>query len=223
MLTRDSSATDTKVAVLNAAERLFAAHGFKATSLRAITSHANANLGAVNYHFSSKDELVLAVLRRRMQPLNAERLALLDGFEAAARGKALPVEQILEALFRPPLELVAKDRKSGRYFVRLMAQSLAEPGDFLRPLIQEEFAERNRRFHAAMKRALPYLSSDEVHWRLHFAHGVFLHAIANAHVLELSSGGRCRIKDVETVLKQIVAFCASGCSAPVGKRKDKRS
>jgi AcrR family transcriptional regulator len=218
----NSSPGDTKVAVLNAAERLFAAHGFRATSLRAITSHANANLGAVNYHFSTKDELILAVLRRRMQPLNAERLALLDKFEAAAGRKPVPVEQILEALFRPPLELVAKDRKSGRYFVRLMGQSLAEPGEFLRPLIQEEFAERNRRFHAAMKRALPHLSGDDVHWRLHFAHGVFLHAIANAHVLELSSGGRCRIRDVETVLKKMIAFCASGSRAPVEKTKGKR-
>src|SRR4051812_48995648 len=71
----------TKVAVLNAAERLFAAHGFRATSVRAITDLAGANLGAVNYHFASKDELILAVLRRRMKPLNAERLALLDQFE----------------------------------------------------------------------------------------------------------------------------------------------
>ncbi|MFL6518970.1 MAG: TetR/AcrR family transcriptional regulator [Chthoniobacterales bacterium] len=223
MTPRQSSTGDTKVGVLDAAERLFAAHGFKATSLRAITSHANANLGAVNYHFSSKDELILAVLRRRMRPLNAERLALLDKFEADAGGKALPVEKIFEALFRPPLELVAKDRKSGRYFVRLMAQCLAEPGDFLRPLIQEEFAERNRRFHAAMKRSLPRLSSDEVHWRLHFAHGVFMHAIANAHVLELSSGGRCRIRGVKSVLKRIITFCANGSTAPVEKKKGKRS
>ncbi|HZE12181.1 MAG TPA: TetR/AcrR family transcriptional regulator [Chthoniobacterales bacterium] len=222
MTARHSSRSDTKAGVLDAAERLFADHGFKSTSLRAITGDANANLGAVNYHFSSKDELILAVLRRRMQPLNAERLALLDEFEVAAGGKRLQVEKILEALFRPPVELVAKDRKSGRYFVRLMAQCLAEPGEFLRPLIQEEFAERNRRFHAAMKRALPNLSSEEVHWRLHFAHGVFLHAIANAHVLELSSGGRCRIRDVETVLKRIITFCASGCRAPLEKRKGKR-
>ncbi|MFL6529487.1 MAG: TetR family transcriptional regulator, partial [Chthoniobacterales bacterium] len=49
--------SQTKVAVLDAAERLFASHGFEATSLRAITSEAQANLGAVNYHFASKDEL----------------------------------------------------------------------------------------------------------------------------------------------------------------------
>jgi AcrR family transcriptional regulator len=203
----------TKGAILEAAERLFAVHGFRATSLRAITSQADANLGAVNYHFSSKDALILAVLRRRLQPMNQARLQLLDEFEAEAGVKAAPVEKVLEALFRPPLELVARGTKSARYFVQLMAQALAEPSRLLEPLIEEEFAEKNRRFHAAMRRALPYLTSDEVHWRLHFAHGVFLHASAHANVLELSSGGRCRIANVEGPLRRMIAFCAAGMTA----------
>ena len=43
----------TKLAILKATERLVAAHGFEATSLRAITAAANVNLAAVNYHFGS--------------------------------------------------------------------------------------------------------------------------------------------------------------------------
>jgi len=206
----DEKPGQTKVAVLDAAERLFAANGFKATSVRAITNHARANLGAVNYHFASKDELILAVLRRRMKPLNAARLALLDHFEGDANGQPLPIEQILEALFRPPTELVARGAKGGRFFLRLMAQCLADPGTYLQPLVEEEFAEKNRRFHAAIRRSHPYLSSDEVHWRLHFAHGVFLHTIGNAHVLELSSERRCRVRDVEGTLARMIAFCAAG-------------
>lgn len=200
----------TKTAILNAAERLFAAHGFKTSSLRAITADAQANLGAVNYHFATKDALILAVLRRRMKPMNDERLALLDRFERDAQDVAVPIEKILEALMRPPLELIARGAKSGRYFVRLLAQCLAEPGHYLQPLIQEEFAERNRRFHAAIRRALPYLSSDEVHWRLHFVNGVFLHTVANSHVLELSSRGRCRLQAIEPTLRRMIAFCAAG-------------
>lgn len=214
--------SETKVSVLNAAERLFAAHGFKATSLRAITSAAQANLGAVNYHFASKDALILAVLRRRLTPLNAERLALLDQFEAEAKGTAVSVDKILEALFRPAIELVARGAKGGRFFIRLMAQCLAEPGAFLQPLIVEEFAEKNRRFHAAIRRALPYLSSDEVHWRLHFAHGVFLHTVANARVLELSSDRRCRVVDVEGTLARMIEFCAAGFVAAKEKAKGRK-
>jgi hypothetical protein len=148
-----------------------------------------------------------------MQPLNAERLALLDRFEAEANGKPVAVEKILEALLRPPTELVARRPAGGRSFIRLMAQCLLEPGTFLQPLIEEEFAEKNRRFHAAFQRALPFLASDEIHWRLHFAHGVFLHTIANAHVLELSSRRRCRVSCVEGTLARMIEFCAAGFTA----------
>src|SRR3954469_14607154 len=112
----------TKLAILDTAERLFATHGFNATSLRAITAEADANLGAVNYHFASKDSLILAVLRRRLTPLSADRIALLDKFEDEANGKPLPIEKVLEALFRPPTELVARGAKGGRFFIRLLAQ-----------------------------------------------------------------------------------------------------
>ncbi|MFN2476336.1 MAG: TetR family transcriptional regulator [Chthoniobacterales bacterium] len=144
------AAGQTKLAIVDAAERLFASRGFNATSLRAITSEAGANLGAVNYHFASKDARVLAVLQRRVHPFNEQRLALLSRFEAAADGRPLAVEKILEALFRPPVEQLASGSKSARSWVQLMAQTLAEPGALLKPLIQEEFAEKNRPFRSAI-------------------------------------------------------------------------
>ncbi len=210
---------DTKRAILDAAERLFAEQGFRAASLRTLTSEANVNLGAVNYHFSTKDELVVAVLRRRIQPLNDQRLALLDRFENESGDNAVAVEKILEALFRPALEMMMSPSKGGRYFVRLLGQCLAEPGRYLQPLIQEEFAEKNRRFHTAMARALPSLSSDEVHWRLHFAHGVFLHTVAHSDVLKLASYGRCQVVNADLVLKKMISFCGGGLEAAISKKE----
>src|ERR1700722_14976319 len=96
----------TKTAILDAAERLFASYGFEGTSLRTITAEAHANLGAVNYHFTSKSGLILAVLKRMFQPVNQERLRLLGELEMKAKEKPLEIEEILEALFRPPVELV---------------------------------------------------------------------------------------------------------------------
>lgn len=204
----------TKLAILNATERLVAAHGFEATSLRAITTAARVNLAAVNYHFSTKDALIVAMLNRRIKPLNDARLALLDRFEAEAGAKPVPVEKIMEALFRPVLEAIARPSKGGRCFLRLLALCLAEPGDYLKPLVQEEFAEKNRRFHRALRRSLPALSEVEAHWRLHLAHGAFFHVVAHSQVLELSSGGRCRLSNVEAVLERIVNFCAAGLRSP---------
>src|SRR5207253_96136 len=73
-----SAATQEKI--LDAAEALFMEHGFEATSLRQITAAAGVNLAAVNYHFGSKEELFQAVLTRRLDPMNQERVALLTRF-----------------------------------------------------------------------------------------------------------------------------------------------
>ncbi len=53
---------ETKSQILDAAELLFAEHGFNETSLRTITSKAGVNLASVNYHYGDKKTLVRAVL-----------------------------------------------------------------------------------------------------------------------------------------------------------------
>src|SRR3546814_15017276 len=64
----------TKDRILGAAEELFAQHGFAGTSLRQVTSRADVNIAAVNYHFGSKENLVNEVFRRRMDEMSARRL-----------------------------------------------------------------------------------------------------------------------------------------------------
>ena len=213
---------DTKSAVLNAAERLFADRGFERTSLRIITAAAKANLGAVNYHFKSKDALILAVLRRRMRPLNAERLELLRKFEQEAGGRPVPVRKILEALFRPAIQALTTPSKGGGYFLKLISLALAEPGAYLLPLIREEFGATAERFHAALRRALPRASEEDIYWKLHFAIGAFVHTVAQTRVLTLSSKGLCKIDCVEETLGRIISFCAGGFEAKndlVGQEK----
>jgi AcrR family transcriptional regulator len=83
----------TRQALLDAATPLFAQLGYEGTSIRAITRGAGANLGAVTYHFGTKDALYEAVLDSIMAPLLprlraavAKAPAPLDGIEAAMRG-----------------------------------------------------------------------------------------------------------------------------------------
>ena len=58
----------TKSKILDAAEYLFADKGFNGTSLREITSLAEVNLAAVNYHFGSKKELIKTAYLRTQRP-----------------------------------------------------------------------------------------------------------------------------------------------------------
>jgi AcrR family transcriptional regulator len=82
----------TRTALLAAARDLFARDGYDGTSIRAITARAGANLGAVTYHFGSKERLYTAVLESFTGPLEASvRLAAasrpspLDAVEASVR------------------------------------------------------------------------------------------------------------------------------------------
>ena len=62
--------SDTVTKILDAAEALFAEHGFAETSLRTITAKADVNLAAVNYHFGSKKALIQAVFERFLTPFS---------------------------------------------------------------------------------------------------------------------------------------------------------
>jgi len=101
----DPTSADTKTRILDAAELLFMEHGFEATSLRSLTSAASVNLAAVNYHFGSKEELFQAVLTRRLDPMNQERIDLLERVEREAAGKQVSCEKILSAMLIPALRL----------------------------------------------------------------------------------------------------------------------
>jgi AcrR family transcriptional regulator len=85
---------ETQSRLLDSAETLFMEHGYEATRLRQITSAANVNLAAVNYHFGGKEGLFQSVLMRRLDPLNQERLKLLDELEDGAHGTPLTAEKI---------------------------------------------------------------------------------------------------------------------------------
>lgn len=91
----------TRDRILAAAEELFARTGVATTSLRAITALARVNLAAVNYHFGSKDGLVEAVYRRRLEPLNRARLKNLERVEAAAGDAPRPLRTSWRLLFFP--------------------------------------------------------------------------------------------------------------------------
>ncbi|HVS16034.1 MAG TPA: TetR/AcrR family transcriptional regulator [Thermoanaerobaculia bacterium] len=204
---RDAGPRDTKEALLDAAEALFEEQGATATSLRAITERAGANVAAVNYHFGSKDALVFAVMERRIRPLNEQRLALLDRLEAEGRAD---VEAVLEALLAPALQY-AEGRKG---FLRLLGRLHFETDLKVRGLLLENFAEVVRRFVAALHSQLPHLTPEDVLWRLHFSIGAMAMAATNRQDLAHFSRGACDGGDSREATRRLVAFLAGGFRAP---------
>src|SRR6266516_2051252 len=117
---------ETKQRILDSAERLCAEHGSEATSLRNIIADAKVNLAAIHYHFHSKDALLEAVIVRRLDPINQERLRLLDDCERQANGGRPPLEAVLEALIAPAVRVGGANQVGGRTFRRLVGRVLSD-------------------------------------------------------------------------------------------------
>jgi AcrR family transcriptional regulator len=94
-------AGSTQERILDTAERMFADEGYAATSVRKITAKAEVNLAAVHYHFRSKEALLEAVILRRAEPANRERLALLNACELEAGTGQPSLEGVLRAFLKP--------------------------------------------------------------------------------------------------------------------------
>ncbi len=206
----------TKDRILDAAESLFMEHGFEATSLRSITAAAGVNLAAVNYHFGSKEELFQAVLTRRLDPMNQERLDLLAALEAAAAPGAVRCEHILSAMFVPALRLARDPERGGKNFLRLLGRAYADPAPFIRRFLSAQYAVMIARFKAAFARALPELPPKELSWRLHFIMGALSYTLAGTDALKLIAElAPTDAGNDEMLLRRLAPFLLAGLESPL--------
>jgi AcrR family transcriptional regulator len=212
-----ASMRDTRTRLLDTAERLFAERGIGATSVRDLASAARANLGAVTYHFGSKDALVHAVIERRMLPLNAERLRLLEAAERAASPRSPALEAVLRAILAPTIRLWRENPG----FMRMFGRLHAEPDHALRKCA--EAAPFFRRVVAAIGRAAPELGPDEIAWGMLFMRGAAINTWTGAERLAAITGLRPQNMDDEAIVDRLVSFGAAGIRAQARPKKPTRS
>lgn len=221
--------SDTRARILDVAERQFMAHGYEGTSMRMITSMADVNLAAVNYHFGSKEGLLREVFHRRLSWLNSERLAALDALEEQAQGAPLKPSQVLEAFFGTLLRIGEDEGLGGMTFLRLLGRTLTDPAEFIRTFFAKEYAEVIERYKLALFRALPDVPKAEIVWRLHFMLGAMSYAIAGTDILQVITG--LEIADIsgreegskseaKRLSERLMPFLLGGLRAPLPQFSD---
>ena len=218
----DALSQDTKTRILDAAESLFTEHGFEATSLRQLTTAAGVNLAAVNYHFGTKEELFQAVLTRRLDPMNQERIDLLARYEREAGGKPLTCEKILSAMLIPALKLSRDEKRGGKNFLRVLGRAYADPAPFIRNFLSAQYAGMIARYKDAFLKALPHLTRQELTWRLHFVMGALSYTLAGTDalkIIETLAPGSEKSND-ELLLRRLAPFLLAGLQSPVPDLSD---
>ena len=204
---------ETKQKLLDTAERLIAEQGYAATSLRHIISEAGVNLAAVHYHFGSKEDLLDQVILQKVSGVNTARLALLDRLESAAVGAPLPVADVLGAFFEPMIQAAGRNPQ----FVKLMGRMFAE--GLLPSIAAKHFHPTFVRFAEALRRSLPFLSQEELCWRLQFMIGAMSHALCGPSLLPEgfqtgTTSPNFRPPDFVNIVRRLMTFLCGGFQAP---------
>ena len=102
-----SSSESTKMALITAAGTLFAKHGVKAVTTRAIADLAGENIGNIHYHFGGKDGLLEAALEYAIKPWSEDpfgkileaRKGLLENQEGQAELLSSFIDFIFDTIF----------------------------------------------------------------------------------------------------------------------------
>jgi len=212
------STATTRKRILDAAEWVFAENGYAGSSVRSITSMAGTDLGAVRYHFGSKEGLFGAVLRRRLEPLCDERLRLLAVVTQDRGSAPLEVERIIEAFLLPGIRLVTHEGY-GRSWMKLMGH--VRTGGKHLDSVQAIYTDLLTAFLAAFKAALPELPEEEVSYRMYFMFGTQVNAMINDGTLQaLGANLPNVIDDPRGLLDRLVRFVAAGMKAPSPQTRD---
>ena len=204
---------ETRNRILDTAESLFSDHGFRDVSLRRITKQAGVNIASVNYHFGSKNALVIEVFTRVVAPINRERIALLDESEAYHGSVPVPLEEILEALHRPVVNQLKQTGHNESVYLKLAGRCLAESGDSFTDELAELFTEMINRFMSATRKSLPHISESDIFWRMHFSFGALVTALTDSERVVTFSQGRVKSPDPEETLQRLIDFTAAGLRA----------
>jgi AcrR family transcriptional regulator len=203
--------TSTKDKILNAAERLFAEHGFSETSLRMITAKADVNLASVNYHFGSKKTLIQAVFERFMDRFTAGLGDELDRLDRAE--KPLEVIDVLSTLTRPIVLLDELRPDGAGVFMNLLGRAYAETQGHIRRFAMERYSDISKRFTLLLQAASPTMQASEMFWRLHFMLGSFIFTLAGHKALqEISESDFDQKLSIEQIIQRLVPFMSAAFS-----------
>lgn len=154
---------DTKTRILDAAERLFAEHGAKSTTLRQICADANANLAAVNYHFGSKAELINALLSRILGQVVETQIALLDQVEQDRTQTPADLEAVIRS-FLGPIFSIARKHPNMRELFENLSRAYGDITRF-KAHVMTTLRQVHRRYIAVFRRLLPDIPETLILYR----------------------------------------------------------
>lgn len=195
--------------ILDAAEALFAKHGFEGVSMRQIAEEAGVDLALSSYHFGNKRGLFDAVLLRRAEVLNDTRLEALARCKADAGPEGPTVDAIINAFLEPLLGHGLQEDPGWLHYFELVAQVNSSP-EWGGQLMTKYFDPLVQQFMDALKEALPNADAADLYWCYHFLSGALTLTFAHTGRIDQLSDGAARSIDMRGAYERMVPFVAAG-------------
>ncbi len=205
---------DTKDRIANAAEKIFAEKGFYNSSTRELTSMAGVNLSAINYHFGSKEKLFEAVLKRRLEPINEQRMELLNTIiqRCDKEGARPGIKELFHAFFRPVWDSMVDD-DNAKNFLMMMVGVIHDPDNKLRNKFFDIMKPVIIVFFDQACKAQPELDKGIVFIRAELSIGSFFHGMRMMFPQDSEDFQALHnqfIPDKETYFTELIDFITRG-------------
>jgi AcrR family transcriptional regulator len=197
---------DRKTAILLAAEKLFAQHGYDVVSIRQIAEEAGVPLALVGYYYGQKHELFEAVFAHWQGTID-ERLA---GLRAAMQAPpAERLQRLVDAFLQPVLRLRASSE--GEYYALMVARELYHAREHTDRVLRDFFDPMAHAFIDALHATLPHASRSDAAWVYQFMLGALLHHLRDDRIVRLSRS-QCKPAD-PAVAPMLTRFILGGIQA----------
>ncbi len=148
----------TRERLIQAATRLFAEHGYKATAVREICQAAGANVAAINYHFQSKLGLYKEVVRRVADQMETGKTDLIP------EDRRLSPEDRLRAYIRTFLGRLLAER-SEIWMDQILGREMSDPSPALDLIIERAIKPNAERLGALVAELLGRPAADDQVWK----------------------------------------------------------
>ena len=210
----EAARPDRRQAILLAAEKLFAQHGYHAVTIRQIAEEAGVPLALVGYYYGQKHELFHAIFEHWGHTIE-ERLAGLAAVENDPEDpQTLP--RIIEAFTGPVLALRAS--AEGEYYALLVARELYHATEEADRVLRGYFDPLATAYIDALHVALPHATRGQVAWGYQFALGALLHHLNDSRIERLSHGENRRADPAAAPM--LVSFIVGGLRAALPRPRN---
>lgn len=203
--------------ILDSAERLFCEKGYAETSIRDITTQANCNVAAVNYHFGSKENLYYRIFQRHLSTLRDVRLASINRVMSQ---EDVSLENLLHAFAVSFIEPLL-DKERSRIFMRLMVREMLDPHLPKRLFADEMAVPTMKSFGRALMKLCPDIDNRDVVMSILSVIGQLIHVVHLENIFDDKMIDGLTIPDLNEMVEHIVRFSTAGIRE-LCEKQDKR-